>query len=91
MSVEPTSVRHSLDALRAAGVCIKPIEWEMVYPVQPSAPIGRIRRRRDGFHAKFEDELLGIFPRGDRAAEGVWQRFLDASAPQHAHASVTHE
>lgn len=69
---------------------IEPVEWELIYPVQPSTPIGQIRRRRDGFHAKLQDEHLGVYANGDAAAEAIWQRFLEQNTARHAHAAVTH-
>jgi hypothetical protein len=69
---------------------IEAIEWEMVYPVQPSAPIGRIRRRAGRFEAKLADEHLGAFPTRDAAAEAVWQRFLEQPRVRHEEASHTH-
>lgn len=64
--------------------------WDLIYPVQPSTPIGRIRRHHDEFRAWAGDEDLGFFPSGDAAAEAIWDRFLEASRTRHAHASVTH-
>lgn len=62
-------------------------EWTVDYLGQQ---IGRIRRRRDGFHAKLADELLGVYPSGDAAAEAVWRRYVERSAAQHEQASVMH-
>jgi len=69
---------------------IEAIEWGMVYPVQPSTPIGRIRRRAGRYEAKLAGEYLGAFPTADAAAEAVWGRFLEQSRVQHEEASLTH-
>lgn len=62
---------------------VVPVAWDLVYPVHPDDPIGRIRRRTDGFHARLGGEDLGVYPTGDAAAEAIWARFLEQAAVQH--------
>lgn len=69
---------------------IEPTEWELVYPVQPSTPIGVVRRQGPEFRAWCAEEDLGPFSNGDAAAEAIWARFLEQSVVRHQHASVTH-
>lgn len=78
-----------MDAGLEPGYVVTPSEWVVEYAVQ-SEPLGKIRRVRSGYRAKFGDEDLGIFDSGDAAVEAIWERFLEANRVRHAAASVTH-
>jgi hypothetical protein len=69
---------------------IETTEWALTYPVQPSTPIGVVRREGVEFRAWCSADDLGRLPSGDAAAEAIWARFLEQSRTQHEQASVTH-
>ncbi len=70
-------------------VVLEPVRWDVIYPAHVE-PIGEIWRDGAGYRAALELEDLGVFDSGDAAAEAIWDRFRNASAARHAHASVTH-
>jgi hypothetical protein len=68
----------------------QPVEWTVIYPVNPNDPIGHVRLESGQYRACLGEEDLGPHSSGDAAVEAIWERFLEANRVRHAAASVTH-
>lgn len=67
-----------------------PVEWDLVYPVYPTDPIGRVRRDGAHWRAWLRAENLGVYCSGNEAATAAWERYLDGVRAEHDIASRMH-